>query len=113
VARETLLPISVSTAIIALVCGAVLWLNDEIRKFRLKDLEFELRSLRAEIDRGGPDQWTRTDMELWVERLRAGNPTLSIPMIRSLRASQGLGDYYGTLPLSEVRPATDPDRNTP
>lgn len=46
---------------------------------KLDALDRSVERLKESAERSWGDRWTRTDMRLWVERLRGLNPDLTVP----------------------------------
>jgi hypothetical protein len=61
------------------------------QSYRIEMLDLKLEQLRAEIQTGVADRWTRTDQEMyhgvlekWVDTFRANNQTLTIPHLGAI-----------------------------
>lgn len=61
------------------------------QSYRIEMLDLKLEQLRNEIHTNAADRWTRRDqekyhgiLEKWVDTFRAGNPSLTIPVLGKL-----------------------------
>lgn len=85
--KETLIPISIMGAILLSAIGGTWWFSGLMKAIDqsiqmvgrdVRDLQSSIRLLERDVGNG----LSVTEMKMWVEILRAKNPSLVIPDIR-------------------------------
>ena len=87
---QTLVPVGLSVTVILAVASAAMWLQASLGGItsrldislvgitsKLETIQRDLNQVSGRVD----VTWTRADMMVWVQLLRATNPTISIPEV--------------------------------
>ncbi len=89
ITRETVVPIGIVVAVIAVavvsawnVSGA-LSTNDANSQHRFEKIEKGMTDLKKSIEALNHDQFSREEMAMWVQLLKARNPDLNIPEVKN------------------------------
>lgn len=72
--RDTLLPLGAVVAAVIMLMGGYNYLET-----RFNSIDRRLERMEETEARVSEGRWTRTDQQLWVERLRRLNPNLTLP----------------------------------
>lgn len=87
--RETVVPLGIVIAVIAVAVtsawnvASALTANDANSQHRFEKIEKGMTELKTSIDAINHGQFSRVEMHMWVELLRARNPDLDIPEVKN------------------------------
>lgn len=71
---KVLMPVGVMVAVCGVLFGGFRWMDA-----RFTALEIQVSKLQAIVE----DNWTVSEQALWAERLKSGNPSISVPTVRN------------------------------
>lgn len=77
---NTLVPVGALVAICGVLIGFTSWMGE-----RFNSIESQLKVMSIERETANAvmmSHWTKTEQELWAERLKSGNPALIVPEVR-------------------------------
>lgn len=68
--EQTLVPIGIALAVLAPVCGWLIWLNGRLQK---------IDGRLASIENSHLETWSYAQMRTWALQLKEANPSLTVP----------------------------------